>query len=425
MKTPHSLRTYFDLTGRNLHVDGVDVERLVSQYRSPLYVYDLSILRQKYDLLRSAMPPHLKIFYAVKSNPNPALIRVLLEKGCGFDAASIGELYLLSRLKVPGNQILFTGPGKRDEELAFALSLGIRSFNCESTGEILRLNQIAEQAGLVANIGLRIHTESAIEETTPIIGGHSIKKFGVDEAQIDGAVDLCAKLPCIRLRGVHVFNASQILDHQALAENTRSILHTARELASMHHLKLDYIDVGGGLGIPYDENEKELDIVALGKLFDDIKSKESEIDWILEPGRYLSGECGILLTKVIDVKKTSGHTFVITDAGINTFLRPALVGQNHPVVAANRMDEEATHPCTLVGPLCTSLDTIGNEVLLPEMHVGDTLAFFNAGAYGFTESMPYFLSHPIPAEIVIEKGLTRVSRVRQEPVDYLESLFTI
>lgn len=415
---------YFNRETSRLSIGGADFEDFVRQFKTPLYVYDAEIIIRKYRRLREAMPPHVQVYYAVKSNPNLAVIRILAELGCGFDVASIGELAAIKKLGIEGTRVVFTGPGKSDEEIASALELGLYAFNCESENEVLRINTAAKKVKKRIKIGLRINTDYAIREKIKMIGGTQAKKFGIDEDRIFDVIERVKKLEYVEIIGIHVFNAAQVLDHIELAANTKNILRLAAEITRQKKLDLEYLDIGGGLGIPYSADEKELDVEALGREFQVMRSEFRELEnvyWIVEPGRYLSGECGVMLTKVIDVKMSRGVPFVITDAGINHFLRPALVQQNHPVFIANKFDRAPARAYHIEGPLCTSLDCIGRDVMLPEPEIGDTLAFFNAGAYGFTESMPYFLSHPIPAEVMIRDGNVTLIRKRTEPSEYIDN----
>jgi diaminopimelate decarboxylase len=415
---------YFTRNTPRLKISGVDFEEVVHQFKTPLYVYDAGIITQKYRRLSQAMPPHVQIYYAVKSNPNLAVIKILAELGCGFDVASIGELEAIKKLGIEGSRVVFTGPGKSDEEIASAIELGIYAFNCESENEILRINDTAKNKKKRIKIGLRINTDYAIQEKIKMIGGTQAKKFGIDEDRIFDVIERVKKLEYVAIVGIHVFNAAQVLDYMELAANTKNLMRLAAEITSQKKLDLEYLDIGGGLGIPYSVEEKELDVESMGREFHVMRSEFRELEnvhWIVEPGRYLSGECGVMLTKVVDVKTSRGVPFVITDAGIHHFLRPALVQQNHPVFIANKFDRAPVRAYRVEGPLCTSLDCIGRDVILPEPEIGDTLVFFNAGAYGFTESMPYFLSHPIPAEVMIEEGRVRLIRKRMEPIEYIEN----
>lgn len=414
---------YFKRNTSRLQIGGIDFAELILKFKTPLYVYDADIIRAKYQRLRENMPPHVRVFYAVKSNPNLAVVRTLDELGCGFDVASIGELAAIKKLAIDGSRVVFTGPGKSDEEIEMAMQLGIYSFNCESENEILRIQAAAKKIEKKIKIGLRINTDYAIQESIKMIGGTQAKKFGMDEDQVFDVIDRVKKLEHVEIVGIHVFNAAQVLDYRELAANTKNILRLACDIMDKKGLALEYIDIGGGLGIPYSENETELEVAALGKEFHDLRQQFSSlahVGWIVEPGRYLSGECGVLLTKVVDVKTSRDVRFVITDAGINNFLRPALIRQNHPVFVANKFDRRQVTTYRIEGPLCTSLDCIGMDVKLPEVEIGDVIAFFNAGAYGYSESMPFFLSHPIPAEAMTHQNKATLIRRRIEPGEYID-----
>lgn len=414
---------YFDGNMPRLRIGGMDFDDLIHQFKSPLYVYDESILHAKFKKLRDAMPPHVQIHYAVKSNPNLAVIRTLSEVGCSFDVASLGELIAMQKMAVQGSRVLFTGPGKSDDEIALAMELNVYSVNCESENEIRRIDSAAKKINRKIKIGLRVNTDYAIKETITMIGGTQAKKFGIDENQVSEVINRIQKLEHVEIIGIHVFNAAQVLDYGELAANTRNILRLADDLTKRNNLALEYIDVGGGLGIPYAEDERELDVAALGNEFSKLREQFpllKNTNWIVEPGRYLSGESGVLLTRVIDVKTSQNVRFIITDTGINNFLRPALVGQNHPVFVANKFNHKSTKSYRVEGPLCTSLDCIGMDVRMPEVEVGDVLAFFNAGAYGYSESMPFFLSHPIPAEVMIRNLKPELARRRIEPGEYID-----
>lgn len=416
---------YFDIHSPRLKIGDVDYADLLKQFGSPLYVYDAGILKIKYRKLREAMPSHVDIFYAVKSNPNLSVIRTFAQSGAGCDVASYGELLAMQRLRMAPEKIIFTGPGKTDREIELAIDLGVLSFNCESENEIVRIQTIAQRLNKKIKIGIRVNTDYAIKETVSLIGGTEAKKFGIDENKVIDAIRRHQKHPFIEFIGFHIFNASQVLDHRELVRNTENILRLAQHVVQETGIDLQYIDIGGGLGIPYALNESELDINALGKALTDLHAqycKTPELAsarWIIEPGRYLSGESGVLLATVIDVKESRGQHFIITDAGIHHFLRPALVGQNHPVFLANKLNHKPECAYRIEGPLCTTLDCIARDVMLPMTAVGDTVAFFNAGAYGYSESMPFFLSHAMPAEAMVQNGRTKLIRRRIEPEDYL------
>ncbi|NUM81573.1 alanine racemase, partial [bacterium] len=263
---------YFDIQSPRLKIGNVDYADLLRQFGSPLYVYDAGILKTKYRKLREALPAHVDIFYAVKSNPNPSVIRTFAESGAGCDVASYGELVAMQRLRIAPEKIIFTGPGKTDREIELAINLGVRSFNCESENEIERIQIIAQRLNKKINIGIRVNTDYAIKETLSIIGGTEAKKFGIDENKVIDVIRRHQKHPFIEFIGFHIFNASQVLDYRELARNTENILRLAEHIVHETGIALQYIDIGGGLGIPYALAESELDVAAFGRAMTDLHS---------------------------------------------------------------------------------------------------------------------------------------------------------
>lgn len=403
----------------------IDFDELIRTYGSPLYVYDFSILRDQVKRLRKTLPAHVDIYYAVKSNPNPAILSELVKLNCGCDVASLGEIQAAIRAGQSPDRILFTGPGKTEHEIRSALMLGVDRFNAESETEIRRIDAAAHEKGVKARIGLRINTDYAIAETRSIIGGRDAKKFGVDETLAADLILRCRSLANVEFQGLHVFNATQILDYRELVANTANILRLAIDMAEKTGIRLTYVDVGGGLGIPYAPEEHELDVEALGRSFTEIYKQYDhpalrDVRWIVEPGRYISGPCGFFLCRITDIKASRGVKFLITDGGIQNFVRPALVGQSHPVRLAANLDGDPNVDYRIEGPLCTSLDVLSTGVRLPEAAVGDVLVYAQAGAYGYTESMPLFLSHPWPAEVAVDADRIRLIRKRIEPTQFLD-----
>lgn len=397
---------------------------LAARRRTPFFAYRAATVRASWDRLSAALAaqPTLRsrahVAYAVKANPHPRLLECLARLGAHFDCASAGELHaadaarrttapVAGSLEPTAARLLLAGPGKLDDELELAVELGAR-VQAEGWEDLQRLDALGLARGEVLECNLRVNPLTAVHEEHPIIGGGGPSAFGVDEEDVPALLRRAASLRHVRIAGLHVFVASNQRDAQALLAIHRTVFALARRLRSEHGLTLAQIDLGGGLGVPYAPGEAPLDVegwaAGLAGLLQEHGWFEGEV--LLEPGRFLAAPCGVYLTRVVRTKLSRGTRFALLEGGINHLLRPLLTGQPFPV---RRVDhgrrEGASAPAatavTLAGPLCTSLDRLG-EVLLPELAPGDLLAFGMTGAYGFTEAMPLFLGHPPPAEVWID-----------------------
>ncbi len=418
------MQNYFDLSQPDLRIENLKAQELAERYGTPLYLYSAAIFAQKYKKLRAALPAPIEIFFAMKSNPSLAIVNLFRRLGAGADIASLGELQTALKAALPPQKIVFSGPGKSERELEAALRAEIFSINAESERELERIQRIAQQLNKRVRVGLRLNVPFAPGEQTAIIGGAAPHKFGIDLARAPQAVRLAQSLKNLELSGIHIFNASNVLDAAALVANAERIFATALGLARETGFALGYIDLGGGLGIPYSESESELDVAALGRGLSQILKAYTEKGLcaatriLVEPGRYLTAEAGVYLTRVLDLKETRGVRFIIVDGGVHHLLRPTWFSQAHPVRVANKLNRPRTERYSIAGPLCTALDYLAKDVKLPAVEVGDLLTIFAVGAYGFTESMPYFLSHPTPAEVLIWEGKDYEIRRRQSPEEY-------
>jgi len=378
---------------------------LVRGKKTPCFAYRLDIVQDRYSLLRASLPRRVRLAYAIKANPHPEIVDRFASIGASFDAASIGELGLLKRLGVGGERILFAGPGKSGEELALALELNAR-IEIDGIEDAERLDQLASHASREAvtrqplRVSVRVHPAHGISESSRIIGGAGPSAFGVDEEELPGFLDRIRSLQHVVVGGLQVFAASNERDASRLAANHRVALSIAERMKHEFGIDLDLIDLGGGLGIPYAEEEEALDIAAVGANLTALLEENSWFtgDLLLEPGRWLTGPAGVYLCRVIRIKESRGTRFAVLEGGINHLLRPLLTGQAFPVCAPGRVGTELEH--TFAGPLCTSLDRLGTAAL-PELRPGDLVMFGQTGAYGFTEAMGAFLSHPLPEQYVI------------------------
>jgi diaminopimelate decarboxylase len=418
---------YFDLTQSILHIGQRDALALAKAHGTPLYVYDAAIFEAKYKKLRQALPAQVDIFFAIKSNPSLAVVNLFRSLGAGVDLASLGELYTALKAGVTPQKIVFTGPSKTEGEIEAAIKSNIFAINAESERELERIDRIARAYGKKFPIGLRLNVGFAPKERTTVIGGTAPQKFGIDVVRALEALKLAKGLRNVELIGIHIFNASQVLDAKAMINNAENIFATAFELSQKANVDLKYIDMGGGLGIPYTEEERELDVTLFGKGLAEIlarytaKGLPKNLRVLLEPGRYLTAEAGVYLTRVIDIKESRGQHFVLVDGGVHHLLRPTWFPTGHPVRVVNKFNQEARMTYSIGGPLCTALDYLAKNVMLPPLEVGDLLAVFDVGAYGFTESMPYFLSHATPAEVMMLSSKDYLIRPRLTPEEYLQS----
>lgn len=386
-----------------MRLTDADLRAIADAHGTPAYLYDLDEVVQRVRALRQVLPERVDLAYAVKANPSPAVLAAIAGEGIGADVASGGELLAVERAGFDLREVVFTGPGKRDDELAAAVERPLRAITVESLGELERLRTIARAVGRRPRIMLR----AAGEDRPGNVIGSGSGRFGMRPDDLARAALVAAAAPEVELVGLHRFTASNVLDAGVLLAEARRAVSLAGDLG----VAVSVVDVGGGLGIPYRDDEPQLDLQALAaglaRLLDDLPV---EARLLLEPGRHLVGPAGVMLVRVIDVKRSAHGALIATvDGGIHNLLAPALPGRQHRIrsLAAGRPEVDVL----VGGPLCTALDVLG-RVRMPEPSAGDLLVVADTGAYGFTQSMPLFLSHPLPAEIVLRDGSVRLSRPR-------------
>jgi diaminopimelate decarboxylase len=409
---------------------GVEAAELAARFGTPLYVYDLDVVDRQVDALRRILPPHVDVAYAVKANPALAIVDHLARLGLGADVASGGELELALRAGMPADRIVMTGPGKSDAELRAAVGAGIRAVTVESTGELARLERISGDAGRTQPVMLRAAvSEEARIERVRLVGDDGAGKFGMDWADLLEASRAASASANLRLIGLHAFGASNVRDAGALVEHVATTVRAARRMAMGAGVRLELVDVGGGLGIPYEPHDESLDLRQLGAGLTKVMAGWpqdpilSGARLLLEPGRFLVGPAGAYLARVVDRKTLGGTQVAILDGGVHHLLRPALVGQEHRVRNLSHRpgaNADRVTPVTVAGPLCSGLDVFSAAAVMTPPRVGDLVVVLDVGAYGFTESMPYFLSHAVPAEVAINGGRAELIRPRVEPSAWLD-----
>jgi diaminopimelate decarboxylase len=386
-----------------------EIYNYVFNYSSPSFLYSRKVITHQYNNLRKSIPENFEIFYAQKSNPYLKILEHINSLKAGCDTASEGEVKSAFKAKFSRDRIMLTGPAKNENELRYAIDNNLLSINVESLQELILLDKLCAEYGKRQNVLIRINPKFEAGETNKIIGGMGVSKFGIDIDFIPQVFEHSKKLRNIAIKGIHIFNSSQILDWKRIYYNIKNVIETAIRFSEKYKLDFDLIDAGGGLGIPYSLEEKYLNLELLGNYLHDLMDKPryknflSRTKIILEPGRFLSGLAGIYLTKVLYTKKSCGKKIVLTDGGINHLLRPALIGHKHSILNLSAINEgrKEVNEYIIAGPLCTSLDQFDDSAILNETKPNDILAVLNAGAYGFTESMPLFLSHKPAKEIFI------------------------
>jgi len=425
-------RHYFDIVSGELRVGGVPVSELVARFGTPVFIYDAAVLDHQLRELREALTPSFDVYYSVKANPNPWILRHFVDRGCGLEIASAGEYHAAVAAGCPRDRILFAGPGKTSGELEVALTRGVGEIHVESPTEIRRVAQLARRLGSPAAVGLRINPGPNALGGALQMGGKSAP-FGIDEERLDEAADLVLREDGLRLTGIHLFTGTQILDATVLVRQYQAGIAIARRLAVRLGRSLPSVDLGGGLGIPYGQTDTPLDLTKLregvaalwtsvvgDRLFDGTR-------FIVEPGRFLAGPAGIYVTSVVDVKVSRGKTFVVTDGGMNHHLAASghlgqALRRNFPVAIINRLDCDARVVAEVVGPLCTPLDVLarGAQVSAPE--IGDLVGVFQSGAYARSASPLNFLSHSTPPEVLVRDGHAQLIRRRGTPDDHLRDV---
>jgi len=417
-------RKYFGISNSELFAGGIGVRELAEKYGTPSFIYDKRVIDQKLDALRGALPTCFSIFYSIKANPNLSVVRHLLSRGCGLEVASGGEFQLAIQAGCDPQAVLFAGPGKSQAELELVLSNGIGEIHLESLVEAKRVAEISRRLLVRANVAIRVNPAAEAEGGAMRMGGRPAP-FGVDEEILDEILDAVLAESTLNFRGIHLFAGTQILDAETLVGQYRHGLAIARSATRRAGAPLHTVDFGGGLGIPYFAHEKELDLdkvrTGLAALFAQMASDPdfSGTQFLVEPGRFLVGEAGIYLARVSDIKVSRGKKFLILDGGMNHHLAASgnlgqTIKRNYPVALANKLDSPDEDTVDVVGPLCTPLDTLARNVILPRAEIGDLFAIFQSGAYGRSASPLGFLSHSAPAEILVGNGSAELIAGRGE-----------
>ena len=404
-KPVHAPMMQFPIIENCLQVGGVPLTELASSIgRTPFYAYDRSLISARVSELRQHLPEDVHLHYAIKANPMLDLVRHLAGLVDGLDVASGGELKIAIASGMRPAAISFAGPGKADAELTAAVAAGI-IVNVESEGE---LERIARLGGARSRVAVRINPDFELKSSGMKMGGGP-KQFGVDAECVPAMLKRIGQLG-LDFQGFHIFSGAQNLRAESIAEAQRKTIELAIRLSQEAPAPIRVLNIGGGFGIPYFPGEQRLDIAAVGrnlcKLMPEIEQRLPQAQVIIELGRYLVGEAGIYVCRVVDRKISRGHVFLVTDGGLHHHLAASgnfgqVIRKNYPVVVGNKVGSPEREKVSVVGPLCTPLDLLAENMEMAKAEVGDLIVVFQSGAYGLTASPTAFLSHPAPAEILV------------------------
>ena len=393
----------------SLTVGGLPIGRLAERVGStPFFAYDRALLAARIRLLRSTLPSNLELSYAVKANPMPAVVQHLAGLVDSFDVASALEMRIALDTPKPASHVSFAGPGKTDSEITQAIAAGV-TIEMESAGEAARIVKVSSQLGIRPRVAIRVNPDFQIRGSGMRMGGGS-QQFGIDVERVPRLLEYLSTKD-VDFIGFHIFAGSQILHADLLCEAQRKTVDLMLSLTDKSPLPVRYLNLGGGFGIPYFDKDQPLDLVHIGDnlatLMDNaIRPNLPDARIVIELGRYIVGECGVYVTRIVDRKESRGQVYLVVDGGLHHQLAASgnfgqIIRRNYPLVVGNRIEETNRETVTVVGCLCTPLDLLGDRVSLPRADVGDFIVLFQTGAYGLTASPTAFLGHPEPVEVLV------------------------
>lgn len=404
----HAPLTQFPVVDDCLQIGGIPLVELVRRVgRTPFYAYDRASITRRIDLLRKHLPQGIHLHYAIKANPMPAVVHHVADLVDGLDVASAGELRIAVGTGMRPESISFAGPGKTDAELAEAVAAGI-IINLESGRELERISVRAANTARQPRVAVRVNPDFELKSSGMKMGGGP-KQFGVDAELVPEMLARIGELG-LDFQGFHIFAGAQNLRADAIAEAQQKTIELAIRLAEHAPAPVRVLNIGGGFGIPYFPGEQPLDIAVVGanltKIMPQLRERLPQAQVVVELGRYLVGESGIYVCRVIDRKISRGHVFLVTDGGLHHHLAASgnfgqVIRKNYPVVVGNRVVGRERETASVVGPLCTPLDLLADNMELAVADIDDLIVVYQSGAYGLTASPTAFLSHPPPVEILV------------------------
>lgn len=406
------------------------IKKVLNEYETPFYLYDQQILMQSVNKLYDLLDNHVTLLYSVKANPLLYICQLMKQSGCGLEVSSQGEIYLALKTGIDKSLIFYSGPGKNSSDIQYAIEKKVGIISVESDDELALINTIASNKNIIQPVLIRINPNYKSKDLRISMTGIS-SQFGIDEEVLDETyIDKISLLKNIQVVGIHVYFGTQNLDVNSIIQNTDYIFRLAIRLEQKYCVECKYINLGGGFGVDYFSNETSLDMIELKKMFLELLKKYNiylqNKNLIMESGRFLTANAGMFITKVLYIKESRGKTFVICDGGSNFHASSAFLGRfvrkNFPMRVLEKTQSK-TKLCTIVGPLCTPTDIIGQDYNLPiDISKGDYIIIEKSGAYGLTNSPLHFLSFNTPSELLVtENNELKCMRLRGKPEDILRN----
>ncbi|PLW81600.1 pyridoxal-dependent decarboxylase, exosortase A system-associated [Kineobactrum sediminis] len=398
----------FPVVDNCLHIGGQPITTLAERAGDrAFYAYDSSVMSQRVTELKAQLPSAIQLHYAIKANPMPAVVQHMSGLVQGLDVASGAELAVAIATGTASADISFAGPGKSDADLRAAVAAGVIII-LESSTEMHRVAALAGETGTLPKVAIRVNPDFELKASGMKMSGGP-KPFGIDAEQVPEVMQVLANLP-LDFVGLHIFSGSQNLRPESLIEAHDKTFDLALRLAEQAPRPLRWLNIGGGFGVPYFPGEQTLDLKPimhnLQRLVDELLAAMPDVEIVMELGRYLVAEAGLYVCQVSDKKVSRGQTFLITNGGLHHHLAASgnfgqVIRKNYPVCIGNRVTSDTLENVSVVGPLCTPLDILGERMPLPAADIGDLVVLFQSGAYGFTASPHLFLSHPPPLEFLV------------------------
>lgn len=405
----------------------IDFKKIAKQYHTPLYLYDLDSIIERIRQIKSSLDPEIKLYYAVKANPNLHLLKKIRPEIDGFDISSAGELKQCNQAGINSSILSFAGPGKSPQELQKAIESSCGSISIESEDELIRIIETAKSIDRRANVSIRINPQKIINKFAMKMGGKPTQ-FGVDEENVSSIIKLIKdSQDWLNFIGYHVYSGTQCLEAESLRENFEYILQMIGTIIKDHQLPGQKINLGGGFGVAYFQNNQPLDLEQTIKFLNDSVQKfrkdNPEMKFIIELGRYLTAEFGYYLTTVLATKNSRGKKYAIIDGGMHQNQSASgnlgqIIKKNYKIENIADSSEQSLEKIDISGCLCTPLDSMATDLEINTVNTDDLLVFYNSGAYGFSASPLMFLGHETPKEILYTQGKTQIIRDSKSILDF-------